>query len=58
MDPALDLPQVLLQVGYTGVFLLLGGVTLGIGYLTWADWRDRRRRAQDIPPPRKVNKRK
>jgi len=25
--------------------LLLGGVTLGVGYLTWAEWRDRRRQA-------------
>lgn len=23
--------------------LLLGGVTLGVGYLTLADWQDRRR---------------
>ncbi|MCS7030507.1 MAG: hypothetical protein NZL92_03095 [Gloeomargarita sp. SKYG116] len=26
--------------------LLLGGVTVGVGYLTWAEWRDRRRRQQ------------
>lgn len=45
MDPAAtDLP---LQIGYALVFVLLLAVTGGIGYLTWADWRDRRRRKQE-----------
>ncbi|MCS6781979.1 MAG: hypothetical protein RMI89_01760 [Gloeomargarita sp. SKYBB_i_bin120] len=26
--------------------LLLGGVTVGVGYLTWVEWRDRRRRQE------------
>ncbi|WAS04075.1 hypothetical protein LQF76_08495 [Gloeomargaritales cyanobacterium VI4D9] len=26
--------------------VLLGGVTLGVGYLTWAEWRDRRRQQE------------
>ncbi len=25
--------------------VLLGGVTLGVGYLTFIDWRDRRRKS-------------
>lgn len=36
-----------LQLGYTAIFLLLTGVTAGILYLTWLDWRDRRRRKQE-----------
>ncbi|MEN9207656.1 MAG: hypothetical protein Q6L50_01670 [Gloeomargarita sp. GMQP_bins_120] len=26
--------------------LLLGSVTVGVGYLTWVEWRDRRRQQQ------------
>ncbi len=32
------------QVVFYGVIVLLVGVTGGIAYLTWAEWRDRRRR--------------
>ena len=45
-----DLP---IQIGYTTIFLLLIGVTGGIAYLTWMDWRDRRRRQQEEKGSRK-----
>ncbi len=32
------------QIAYGSVFLLLAAVTLGVGYITFIDWRDRRRR--------------
>ncbi|MEN9205677.1 MAG: hypothetical protein Q6K99_04535 [Thermostichales cyanobacterium BF4_bins_65] len=38
-----------LQIAYGIVFLLLVAVTLGIGYLTVADWQDRRRREKLTP---------
>ncbi|WP_017326408.1 hypothetical protein [Synechococcus sp. PCC 7336] len=34
------------QVAFVLSVVLLGGITLGVGYLTWSDWRDRRRRKQ------------
>ncbi|MEN9221496.1 MAG: hypothetical protein Q6M04_03575 [Thermostichus sp. BF3_bins_97] len=38
-----ELPLVT-QIAYGSVFLLLAAVTLGVGYITFIDWRDRRRR--------------
>ncbi|MCJ2542582.1 hypothetical protein [Thermostichus vulcanus] len=32
------------QIAYGSIFLLLAVVTLGVGYITFIDWRDRRRR--------------
>ena len=40
------------QVAFGLLILLLGGVTIGVGYLTVSDWRDRQRRKQS-PPSRK-----
>jgi hypothetical protein len=37
------LPWVL-RLAYGGIFLLLAAITLGVGYITLIDWRDRRRR--------------
>lgn len=34
------------RLAYGSIFLLLAAVTLGVGYLTFIDWRDRRRRSQ------------
>lgn len=34
------------QVSFALSMVLLAGITLGVGYLTWSDWRDRRRRKQ------------
>ncbi len=36
-------PNLPLVVLFATALVLLGGVTLGVGYLTWAEWRDRRR---------------
>ncbi|WP_099092507.1 hypothetical protein [Gloeomargarita lithophora] len=36
-------PNLTLVGLFWGAIVLLGGVTLGVGYLTWAEWRDRRR---------------
>ncbi|MEN9216941.1 MAG: hypothetical protein Q6K90_06430 [Gloeomargarita sp. HHBFW_bins_162] len=38
-----DTPLVAL---FWAALVLLGGVTLGVGYLTWAEWRDRRRQQE------------
>jgi len=32
------------RIAYGSLFLLLTAVTLGVGYITFIDWRDRRRR--------------
>jgi len=32
------------RLAYGSIFLLLLAVTLGVGYITFVDWRDRRRR--------------
>ena len=37
------------QVTFGLTLLLLGGVTIGVGYLTVSDWRDRKRRKQSSP---------
>ncbi len=37
------------QVAFGLLILMLGGVTLGVGYLTVSDWRDRKRRKQASP---------
>ncbi|MGK7911253.1 MAG: hypothetical protein AB4050_07185 [Synechococcus sp.] len=37
------------QFAFGLLILLLGGVTLGVGYLTVSDWRDRKRRKQSSP---------
>ncbi|MDX2270373.1 MAG: hypothetical protein NW237_00270 [Cyanobacteriota bacterium] len=59
VDPANpELPSVVLQIAYTTVFLLLVGVTGGIGYVTYAEWRDKRRRARQGSRSRSVEKRK
>ncbi|MEN9231718.1 MAG: hypothetical protein Q6L68_12500 [Thermostichus sp. DG02_5_bins_236] len=34
----------LIQIAYGSIFLLLAIVTGGVGYITFMDWRDRRRR--------------
>ncbi|MGK7908233.1 MAG: hypothetical protein AB4040_13555 [Synechococcus sp.] len=39
-----SIPVLVQQVAFGLLLLLLGGVTLGVGYLTVSDWRDRRRR--------------
>jgi len=49
-------PSLPLQLAYGVVFLLLILVTAGIGYLTVADWRDRRRRERLIPSKPSVRK--
>lgn len=33
-----------IRIAYGSIFLLLAAVTLGVGYITFIDWRDRRRR--------------
>ncbi|ABD00879.1 hypothetical protein ACVW0Q_001271 [Thermostichus sp. MS-CIW-21] len=38
-----DLPWVA-RLAYGSIFLLLTAVTVGVGYITFIDWRDRRRR--------------
>ena len=56
-----EIPSIVFQIAYGLVFLLLVGVTVGIGYLTISDWRDRRRRAREekaSQPNRSPNKRK
>lgn len=45
-----ELPSIVFQLAYGLVFLLLVGVTVGIGYLTISDWRDRRRRSREEKP--------
>ena len=44
-----SLSALLQQVAFGLLILLLGGVTLGVGYLTVSEWRDRRRRKQSSP---------
>jgi len=39
----IDLPWVV-RLAYGSIFLLLTAVTVGVGYITFIDWRDRRRR--------------
>ncbi|GAB4211670.1 MAG: hypothetical protein OHK0012_04550 [Synechococcales cyanobacterium] len=46
-----------LQLAYGTVFILLVAVTLGIGYLTLADWQDRRRFEKTAPTKRIPQKR-
>jgi len=40
-----DLPLAA-RIAYGSIFLLLTAVTLGVGYITFIDWRDRRRRSE------------
>ncbi|MEN9233293.1 MAG: hypothetical protein Q6J44_07225 [Gloeomargarita sp. DG02_4_bins_56] len=37
------MPNLMLVGLFWLALILLGGVTLGVGYLTWAEWRERRR---------------
>jgi hypothetical protein len=41
-----DASSLVIQIGYSLVFLLLAGVTGGIVYLTLVEWRDKRRRME------------
>ena len=41
-----SVPVLVQQVTFGLLLLLLGGITLGVGYLTLSDWGDRRRRNQ------------
>jgi hypothetical protein len=44
-----SLPTLLQQISYGAILLLLVAVTGGVGYLTVAEWRDRRRRRLIFP---------